>query len=70
MISYAKLFKMLEEKGISTYVLRHEWGIGGATVQKLQRNETVSTNTIERICRNLNCKWEDIAEYIPDDKEK
>lgn len=70
MISYAKLFKLLNERKITTYVLQVEWGIASATVQRLKKNMPVSTVTLDRLCANLNCKWDDIAEYIPDEERK
>lgn len=68
MMSYTKLDKILHERNISTYVLQFEWGIGATTVQRLKTNRPVSTTTLEKLCKHLNCKIEDIVEYVPDKK--
>lgn len=68
MISYAPLWKLLQERGITTYVLREKENLGGGTVQRLQQNMPVSTTTLDTLCSILNCRLQDIAEYIPDQK--
>jgi len=68
-ISYAPLWKTMKEKGATTYTLRNkgrEENISGSTLLRLQNNESVSTNTLNTLCKILNCKLSDIAEYIPD----
>ena len=62
MIVYEKLWKKMNEMVISQYRL-HKEGIGNATIARLRRNETVSTETIDRICRILKCDVGDIMEY-------
>ena len=66
-ISYGPLWKTMREKHCTTYTLREKYHIGHATVQRLQRNEPVSTYTLDRLCKILNCRLEEIAEYIPDE---
>jgi len=67
MISYKPMWKTMKEKGFTTYTLRVIHGIGGGTVQRLQRNESISTNTLNDLCRILNCTISEIAEYIEDE---
>ncbi len=64
MISYAPLWKTMKDKGATTYTLRNKAHISGATVQRLQRGESVSTNTLDTLCRHLNCRIEDIVVFI------
>lgn len=69
MISYAPLWKTMKERGASTYTLRNKGKdekISGSTLLRLQHNESVSTNTLNTLCKILNCSLSDIAEYIPD----
>lgn len=68
MISYARLFKLLEERNITVFVLRRDWGIASDTVQRLKKNETVETTALDKICNHLNCNIEDIMEHIPDNE--
>jgi len=69
MISYKPLWKTMAEKGFTTYTLRVMHGIGGGTVQRLQNNESISTNTLNDLCRILDCTLADVAEYIKDESD-
>ena len=63
-IKYDKLFELLKEKGFSsTYWLRQN-GLHAATVSKLKKNEIVNTETINTLCKLLNCQPGDILEYV------
>lgn len=66
MISFEKLWTMMERKNISTYYLREQCGIDSKTIRRLKANENTETKTLNKICAALDCKLEDIAEYIPD----
>lgn len=68
MIRYAPLWKTMARQNMTTYSLRFKYGMSHATVQRLQRNMPVSTHTLNKLCSILNCRLEDIAEYIPDEK--
>lgn len=56
MISYAKLFLIMEEREISKEKLRNEIGISSATMAKLSKDEEVSMSTVQSICDYLNCQ--------------
>ena len=66
MIVFDKLRVTLKAKGFSTYKLREKCGIDSKTVRRLKANENIETKTIDKICSALNCRIEDIAEYIED----
>lgn len=66
MISYDNLWKVLKEKGISQYALINRYQVSPGQLTRLKRNESVSTHTIEMFCKILNCRVEEIMEYIPD----
>jgi putative transcriptional regulator len=68
-ISYEKLFRLLEEKGWSTYKIRKEKLIGQGTLTAL-RNGTggLDSKTISKLCEVLSCQPGDIMEYIPDEE--
>ncbi len=66
MISFERLWKTMNEKGISTYTLREKCGIDSKTVRRLKANENVETKTLDKLCSALDCKIEDIVEYIKD----
>jgi len=66
-IVFDKLWKMMKEKGVSTYLLRETSGIDSKTVRRLRANENTETKTLDKLCRALNCRLEDIAEYREDE---
>lgn len=67
-VSYNKLWKMLIDKNISKTELTHLSGITTNAMAKLGRNEDVRVKTLERLCTSLDCKLDDIVEFVPDEK--
>ena len=65
MIIYDPLWETLRKKGLSTYTLRVKFQISGSTVQRLRNNLSVSTNTLDDLCRLLNCSLSQVAAYLP-----
>lgn len=70
MIVYDPLWDTLKKKGLSTYTLRVKFQISGRTVQRLRRNMSVSTNTLDDLCKLLDCPLSDIAKYVPDQSKQ
>ena len=66
MIVFNRLWKTMKEQGISSYALRENHIIESKTIRSLKANKNVTTATLNKLCTVLNCKLEDIAEYIPD----
>ncbi|WP_395547470.1 MULTISPECIES: helix-turn-helix domain-containing protein [unclassified Lacrimispora] len=66
MISYAPFWETLKRKGITTYMLREKHNISPNTLTRMKNNKYLSMRTIEDLCKILNCRLEDIAEYIED----
>lgn len=66
MIVFDRLWKTMEQKGVTTYKLREQCGIDSKTVRRLKDNENIETKTLSKLCAALNCRLEDIAEYFPD----
>ena len=66
MIKFDKLWQTMDAKGITTYRLRETSGIDSKTVRRLRANDNVETKTLDKICAALDCRLEDIAEYIDD----
>lgn len=65
-IQYNKLFQILKERGYSSNYWLRQNGVHSATANKLKKNERVNTDTINTICKLLNCQPGDILEYVPD----
>lgn len=68
MIVYTPLWETLKKKGFSTYTLRVKFQMSGSTVQRLRRNMSVSTNTLDDLCRLLDCSLSEIAAYVPNEE--
>lgn len=67
MIKYDPLWRTLKEKGISQYQFIKDYGIDKAQLQRLRQNLVVKTLILNRLCQILNCRIEEIMEYVPDD---
>ena len=68
MIVFDRLWITMKQKGITTYKLRQQCGIDSKTVRRLKANENIETKTIDKICTALNCRIEDIVEFVNDEK--
>jgi DNA-binding Xre family transcriptional regulator len=66
MIVFDKLWETMKDKDVSTYILREKYQIDTRTIRRLKANQNVTTETLSILCKILNCKLSDIAEYIPD----
>lgn len=66
MIRFDRLWKVMEEKGVSTYMLREQCGIDSKTIRRLRANENMETKTLNKLCSVLECRLEEIAEYVKD----
>ena len=62
MISYAPLWETVEKRGATTYTLQCKGGISSSTIRRLK----VSTNTLDALCKILDCTLADIVTYLPD----
>lgn len=67
-ICYDRLFHLMIDKKINNTQLKEKAGFSANIITRLKRNEYVSIESIERICRALNCSVDDILEFVPDEK--
>ena len=67
MICFDKLWDTLREKNISQYKLIKDYKVSTGQLDRLRKNGSVSTYTLNMLCSILNCKLSDIAEYKPDE---
>ncbi|NLK10996.1 MAG: helix-turn-helix transcriptional regulator [Staphylococcus equorum] len=65
-VSYKKLFHLMIEKDITAPQLQKQAGFSGNILTRLRGNSYVSLESIETICRFLDCKVDDILEFVPD----
>ena len=64
------ILEELKKKDYTTYRLRKDKLMGEAQVQKIRQGEIASKETLNTICRLLECQPGDILEYVPDDLSK
>lgn len=73
-IDFKKLFDKLKDNKLTQKEFKTNANISSGTMSKLINNESVTTNTICKICDYFQCMPEDIMEWIPDadyeDKQK
>lgn len=65
MIVFDKLWRKINEDGVSQYKLI-SLGISHSTLTRLKKNQAITTETLNKLCKILNCDISDIAEYRPD----
>ena len=67
-VSYKRLWKMLIDKDMKKKDLQETAELTKYTMRKLGNDEAVTTDTLAKICRALNCTVDDIMEVLPEDK--
>ena len=67
-VSYSKLWKMLIDKKMKKKDLQASANLTQYVMRKLSKGEAVTTDTLAKICRALNCTVDDIMEVLPEDK--
>ena len=65
-VNYDKLWKLLIDKKLSKTDLTSMAGISTNAMAKMGKEENVSTKVLGKICAVLNCRVEDIIEFLPD----
>ena len=68
-LSYKKLWIILIEKNLKKTDLKELCQIGPVTLAKLSKNESVSMDVLQKICKALDCNIGDIVDYIPENVE-
>ena len=66
MISYSPLWDTMREKNITTYALIHKFGFDARTLSDLKHNKSVTVNTLETLCKILDCNVQDVVEITKD----
>jgi len=69
-VTYKKLFHMLIDRNMTAAELQKEAGYSANISTRMRRDEYVSLDSIEKICRVLNCKVDDIVEFLPEENNK
>lgn len=64
--TYDGLWKLLIDKKMNKTELKKRISMSSATLARLTKNQEVSMSVLARICKELNCNFADIVEYIDD----
>ena len=70
MISYSPFWTTLRESRETTYTLIKNHHISSSTIDKLRKNKPLNTTTVNDLCRILNCRIEQVVEYIPSEDDQ
>jgi len=66
--SYLKLWKLLLDKKLKRVDLKTIAGISNNTLAKLGKDEYVSMESMDRICRALNCNIGDVMDIVHEEE--
>ncbi len=69
-ISYKGFWEVLKERGISQYKLIMQHGVSNSQLNHIRKGGHITTATINKLCKLLNCEIGDIVAYVPDGDEK
>lgn len=68
-VSYKRLWKLLIDKDMKKKDLVETAGISTYTMNKLNRGDNVTTDVLVKICKALNCSFDDIMEVVDDNSK-
>ena len=69
-VTYKKLWKLLIDKELKKTEVRTAAGISPSTFSKMNRNEYVALEVLDKLCQTLNCDIGDIVEIVrPEPKD-
>ena len=68
-VQYTKLWKILIDKKMKRTDLITTAGISANILAKLGKDEFVSMESLEKICKALNCNIGDIVDFIFEDTD-
>ena len=66
--SYKRLWHLLVDKEMKKTDLITFAGLNSRALANMGRDLPVAMDNLEKICRTLHCRIEDIVEYVPDEE--
>ncbi len=67
-VSYKKLFHMMIDKNMSNVELKERAGVSANIITRLKRDQYISLESVEKICRVMECKVDDMVDFIDEKK--
>ena len=63
-VSYKKLWKLLIDRNLKKKDLEEMAGVSHYTMNKLTRDNNVTVDVLEKVCRALGCSLDEIMEFV------
>ena len=67
MLSYTPLWETMKKQSATTYTLQVKGHISSSTIRRMKAGESVSTNTIDALCKLLDCSIHEVIQFIPEE---
>lgn len=67
MLSYTPLWETMKKQSATTYTLQVKGQISSSTIRRMKAGESVSTNTIDALCKLLDCPIHEVIQFIPEE---
>ncbi len=64
-VTYKKLFHLMIDREMTNADLMEKAGFSANIIMRLKRDQSISLDSIEKICQALHCKVDDILEFVP-----
>lgn len=68
-VSYKKLWKILVDKNMNKTDLRIQAQLSTNVIAKMGKNEPVSMDTMDKICKVLHCNIGDVMDFVTEDSQ-
>ena len=63
-VSYKKMWKLLIDRNLKKKDLEEMAGVSHYTMNKLTRDNNVTVDVLEKVCRALGCSLDEIMEFV------
>ena len=67
-VSYKKLFHLMIDKEMTNAELMEKAGFSANIITRIKQDIYISLNSIEKICKTLQCGVDDILEFTTEDE--
>lgn len=64
MVSYEPLWETMKKKNITTYTLINKHAVSSHTIFNLKHNKGITVDTLEKLCKILECTPNDVLKFI------
>ena len=69
-INYSPFWETLKNSNENWYTLTNKHHMSHSTLHRLKHGQDISMKTVNDLCQILNCRIEDIAQYVPSDDDQ